>query len=402
MCPALLSDTINKIITPYNVFSSDEVKLLLTEAEKEKKGFQAFLLGQGIIKPASVSILNTIKRGYLRLESNEVLSIFDIEKAQNKLKNLKKAIDREDDHIFSDSPLFSFDDEENDSQKIQKPTREVKAGDFIGKYEIIKKIGSGATCSVYLVKHKILKTDFALKLLSEEALKNKNLDQSEVFIDEAINTAHLNHENLIKVFDAEKNDEHTYMIMEYINGNTLQEVLDIHKTIAESSAIQVIKRLCSALDYAFNNKIIHRDIKPGNVLISKTGEVKLSDLGLAKTLNSPDKYQTTSGNIIGTPYYMPPESYTGFQTDHRSDIYSLGITFYQMLAGEVPFDGNSLAEVMNKHMSEKPKDIFNLNTKVSERTNEVVLKMIEKKPENRYQNYSELLTDLINIQNMRT
>ncbi|MFN4149531.1 MAG: serine/threonine-protein kinase [Candidatus Sericytochromatia bacterium] len=390
-----LSTTINKVIIPYNVFNSQEIEILLEESKKHSKTFLSFLINSGVVKLSSEPILNTLKKGYLKMDPSEVMSLFDKEQVSKILKSTKNnSISK------GTKPLLSFDDDDDENINFSfEKNKEIKIGMVLGnKYEIIKELGRGATSNVYLVKHKLLKTYYALKLLSPSLIKDMgNINIEEIFLDEAINSAQLSHPNLVKVFDAEKDHNHTYMVMEYIDGTTLQELLEVCSPISIQESIDIVIKVCQALKYSLENGIIHRDIKPGNILINKISEPKLSDLGLARAVDKPDKYQTESGNLIGTPYYMSPEQYIDNKlVDHRSDMYSLGITFYQMVTGELPFNGDSIVDVMLKHLKEEPIPPSQINKNIDSSLSSIIMKLIQKDMEQRYQSYDVLISDLKN------
>lgn len=395
MSELLLSDTAKNVLLAYDVLSNQDVKDLCIDAQKSNKTLQEYLISNGIIHPNNVRIIDMVKKKYLKMDKEEIISLFDIQKAKSKLNLLNpiNSMNSTQNGTKRFEDFFSFDETINNQDNKKN---EIKEGSIIGKYQVLKEIGKGGTSKVFLVYHKFLKSNFAIKILCKDGLENCNdLDLEEVFLNEAINTIKLNHENIVKTYDADKYEDSTYIVMEFVDGTTLSNILEQKKSLDQNKCIEIMLNVLNALNYASKNQIIHRDIKPGNIMITNKGVVKISDFGLAKVLNNIDKFETQSGNLIGTPYYMSPEQYLdNTLVDHRSDIYSLGVTFYQILTGKLPFDGNSIVEVMMKHLKELPLEPKNLNNNISSSLSNIVLKMIEKDIDKRFQSYEELIAIL--------
>jgi serine/threonine protein kinase len=268
----------------------------------------------------------------------------------------------------------------------------------LGKYRIISVLGKGTTATVYKASHKYLNVEVALKVLSPQLVQE---DESirERFLEEAMNHAKLSHNNFVRIIDVENEDKYTYIVMEYIDGAALDDILKLKEVIPPLQAIKIILEVCKALKYALELNIIHRDIKPGNIIITKNSEVKLADFGLAKSIHEPDKHHKIQGQIFGTPFYMSPEQFVDSAgVDHHSDLYSLGATIYHMVTGKLPFETESLTEIISMHLNKIPEPPAMVNPEVNIPFSDIIMKLLEKKPADRYQNYLELIRDLEEVE----
>ena len=268
-------------------------------------------------------------------------------------------------------------------------------GRSIGKYRVTGFLGSGAMASGYKAEESD-GTIVALKLIEESPLISRNI--IERFEREAEATKILRkHPNIITVYDTGHEGTIHYIAMECVeNGRTLADKLEDGAIVLEAEAIEIAIQLARALDYAHEHGIVHRDIKPGNVMINEFGTPLLTDFGLVKP-EGKDR-MTATGAILGTPIYMPPEQTRGEKVDMRSDIYSLGIILYEMLTGHVPFEvgeGETVQDLMNRIRDQEPPSPRKHNRKISGRLEAIVLKAIEKSPSGRYQSAGELLDDLV-------
>ncbi|HMV30229.1 MAG TPA: serine/threonine-protein kinase, partial [Anaerolineales bacterium] len=281
-------------------------------------------------------------------------------------------------------------------------------GQTIGKVRVEKYLARGGMAEVYLGTHLTLDRPVAVKVMhsfveSEPELINR-------FQREAKAVAALRHPNIVQVYDFDTHDGHPYLVMEYLKGPSLASLLrELHKNGARlslSQIAQLLKSLTAGIDYAHSQGIVHRDIKPANIILNnKSGdytidqlprdtECIITDFGLVRLTNSTT--QTASGVVSGTPAYMSPEQAQGSVVDSRSDTYSLGIVLYEMLAGRLPFDGDSTLGVILKHISEPPPPIEDISPEIQA----VVNKALEKLPENRYQTARDLLMDFYNAVGM--
>jgi serine/threonine-protein kinase len=285
------------------------------------------------------------------------------------------------------------------SQPSSKPPEEAAAGAApaqkkLGKYEIQKKIGAGGMGAVYLALDPLLKRSCALKVLPHEKAKNPTLLKR--FKAEAAAAAALRHENIVTVFEAGEADGYSYIALEYVEGTDVARLVDQRGAIPLKRSIEIVRQVTKALEHAHEQGIVHRDIKPGNILLRRDGVVKLADLGLARVLDeNTDTSITRAGTTVGTVDYMSPEQARDSKAaDVRSDIYSLGCTWYFMLTGEPPFNVGSLTNKLRAHAENQLPDPRSENPKVTEAVFGVMRRMTEKKPGKRYQTPAELLTDL--------
>lgn len=259
-------------------------------------------------------------------------------------------------------------------------------------YRIVSRVGRGGMGAVFKAKHLALDRDVALKILPPRLAKDETF--VERFVREARSAAKLNHPNIVQALDAGQSGELYYFAMEYVDGQSFDDILKERGPLPASEVIEVGQQMASALQHAEPLGLIHRDIKPGNILLTADGTAKLADFGLAKEAS--DTSVTHTGvTAMGTPNYVSPEQAAGERDlDIRSDVYSLGVTLYHLATGSVPFEGETAAVVMTKHLNEDPTPPRELAPAVPEALNKVILKMMEKEKEDRYQSAAELAADL--------
>ena len=288
-------------------------------------------------------------------------------------------------------------------QVLHPETAPVNTGSFdalqeLGKYKLMKKIGKGGMGVVFLAKHKVMNTYRALKLLPH-SIKEEHYDFFERFMREARIASEIRHPNIVGVMDAETDTQQqvSYIVMEFIDGGTLRRILKNQKVLPEIQALLIIRSVAEALKAIAEHKIIHRDIKPDNIMFTRHGDVKLADLGIAK--NEEDDTTLTRNNMmIGTPAYLSPEQIeTPKDVDIRSDIYSLGATLYEMLTGTTPYAGENTYAILQKMISDPIVNPRKKNPAISSITAKVVLKMLQKNPAKRYQSPQALLETLNRI-----
>ncbi|MGP0066115.1 MAG: serine/threonine protein kinase [Isosphaeraceae bacterium] len=262
-------------------------------------------------------------------------------------------------------------------------------------YTVIQKLGKGSMGVVFKAKQMSVDRVVAIKILLDTLAQNKEFIKR--FEREAKIAAKLSHNNIVNAIDAGEVDGHYYFVMEYVEGVTIKDYLDKHKTFEEKESLRIVMAIAEALKHADSKGLIHRDIKPENVILTKDGGVKLADLGLARITDDEKWGLSEAGMAIGTPYYISPEQVRG-QTniDIRADIYSLGATLYHMVTGRVPYGGESPSEVMRKHVDPNvvivPPD--HLNTNLSGGLGMVVETMMAKNREHRYHTPDDLILDL--------
>ena len=269
-------------------------------------------------------------------------------------------------------------------------------GEVLGnRYELMEKIGEGGMAIVYKARDNKLSRLVAVKILKKEFANNKDI--SDKFKKEATAVANFSDANIVNVLDVGHEEEGNmdYFVMEYVSGKTLKELIvengKLNYTVAISIAIQIAK----ALECAHKNNIIHRDVKPQNILVTESGVVKVTDFGIAKSSTSATITNTTT--IMGSAHYLSPEQAKGTFIDLRSDIYSLGIVLYEMVTGVLPFDGESPVTIALKHIQSEPIEPKKYNSSIPDSLNNLIMKSISKETINRYQNCRELINDLQKI-----
>jgi serine/threonine-protein kinase len=260
---------------------------------------------------------------------------------------------------------------------------------FDGRYRIMRKLGAGGMADVYLAEDQELGRRVAIKILNG---RHANDDQFiERFRREAKNAAALNHPNIVSIYDRGNAEDTYYIAMEYLDGRTLKELIVSRGKAPVNVAIEYARQILSALRFAHRHGIVHRDIKPHNVLVDSEGRVKVTDFGIARAGTS---QMTETGSIVGTAQYLSPEQARGGEVDPRSDLYSLGVVLYELLTGKTPFDGETPVEIAMKHLSTAPKPPSKLRSDIPPELDMVVLRALAKDPDDRYQSADEMEADL--------
>ena len=265
----------------------------------------------------------------------------------------------------------------------------IKIGMIIGdRYEILEKIGTGGMSDVYKAKDHKLNRFVAVKVLKQEFSENANFVSK--FRIEAQAAAGLMHPNIVNVYDVGEEDGIYYIVMELVEGITLKKYIEKKARLSVKEAISIAIQVCMGIEAAHNNHIIHRDIKPQNIIISKEGKVKVTDFGIAKAATS----NTITSNVMGSVHYTSPEQARGGYSDAKSDIYSLGITMFEMLTGRVPFNGETTVAIAIKHIQEEMPSPREYVSEIPVSVEQIVYKCCQKSPDRRYQSMGELITDL--------
>ena len=262
-----------------------------------------------------------------------------------------------------------------------------------GRYELLEKIGDGGMAVVYKGKDKLLNRFIAVKILRPEFTKDATFVEN--FKRESQAAAGLSHPNIVGVYDVGREGNINYIVMELIEGDTLNKIIEREAPMDYRKVIDISKQVASALRVAHKNKIIHRDVKPHNIMITNDGVVKLADFGIARAVN--DATLSTGSKIVGSVHYFSPEQARGNYVDERSDIYSLGIVMYEMLTGKVPFDGDNPVTVALKHINEEITPPRELEPGIPPALERCVMKATSKYQTNRYANADELIQELDNI-----
>jgi len=260
-------------------------------------------------------------------------------------------------------------------------------------YKILGKLGAGAMATVFKAKQISLDRLVAIKLLPKKFSANPQFIDR--FYAEGRAAAQLNHPNIVQAYDVGKAGEYHYFVMEYVDGRTVYDDIVKHKRLSEKEAVEVVMQIADALEHAHAKGLIHRDVKPKNVMITREGVAKLADMGLARGISDKEAAEAEQGKAFGTPYYISPEQIRGeLRIGPPADIYSLGATLYHMVTGNVPFDGKNPSAVMHKHLKAELVPPDHVNPKLSAGVSEVIEMMMAKDPGLRYQNCRDLLIDL--------
>lgn len=260
------------------------------------------------------------------------------------------------------------------------------------RYQIIKTIGEGGMANVYLAQDTILDRYVAVKVLRGDLADDEKFVRR--FQREALSASKLVHPNIVEMYDVGEEDGSYYIVMEYINGKTLKSLVKKRGALTLPEVIDIMSQLLSGIMCAHDSYIIHRDIKPQNVLLLEDGRVKITDFGIAMALNSNELTQTNS--VMGSVHYLPPEQANGSGSTIKSDIYSLGILMYELLIGKVPFKGENAVEIAIKQMREPIPSVCKQNPSIPQSIENIILKACAKNPKNRYSSVKEMYDDLRN------
>ena len=264
---------------------------------------------------------------------------------------------------------------------------------FNGRYELHRRIARGGMADVFLARDQLLDRPVAVKVLFPEFATDPSF--VERFRREAQSAANLNHPNIVSVYDWGQEQGTYFIVMEYIEGRSLADILRAEGPLHPQRAAEVASDIAAALGFAHRNGVVHRDVKPGNVLISPSGQVKVADFGIARALGAdPDSNLTQAGSVMGTATYFAPEQAQGLPLDPRSDLYSVGVVLYEMVTGRPPFSGESPVAIAYKHVQEQPAPPRHLNTNVPTDLEAIILKLLSKNPQGRYPSADDLRADL--------
>ena len=279
-----------------------------------------------------------------------------------------------------------------DEDSMYRPAQQIPG------FQIRGKLGQGAMAVVFKAKQLSLDRLVAIKVLP------KRLSENQEFVDrfyrEGRAAARLNHANIVQAYDVGESSGYHYFVMEFIDGQTVYDLLTDNRPIEEADALRILIQTSRALQHAHEQGLIHRDVKPKNLMLTKGGDMKLADMGLAREVGDYATAAAEAGRAYGTPYYISPEQIRGeIKIDARADIYGLGATFYHMVTGKVPFDGSSPSAVMHKHLKDPLVPPDHINKTLSSGVGEIIEVMMAKNPDDRYPGCAELITDLEAVAN---
>ncbi|MCX5854613.1 MAG: serine/threonine-protein kinase [Deltaproteobacteria bacterium] len=304
-------------------------------------------------------------------------SFKDIEERAKKLK------------VAGDTVIFGLGGGKKDATVLMdsaetKPT--------LGRYEVSKELGRGAMGTVYLGKDPKINREVAIKTLRYEEIDEEQIEEvKKRFFREAEAAGKLSHPNIVTIYDVGEDYEIAYMAMELLDGSDLAKYCQKENLLSSGDVVRVISSVASALDYAHSNGVVHRDIKPANIMVLKNGDIKVTDFGIARVMTSS---KTQTGVVLGTPSYMSPEQIAGQKVDGRSDLFSLGVVFYELLTGEKPFQGDSIATLMFNITTASPAPIKELLPQLPDCYVQIIEKLLSKDKDARYQQGRDLVRDI--------
>ena len=313
------------------------------------------------------------------------------------MKCPKCNFDNPDDTIYCSkctTPLKPLE-EISPTKTLETPAKGLTTGTtFASRYEVVEELGKGGMGRVYKALDKEINEEVAIKLLKPEIASDEST--VERFRNELKFARKISHKNVCRMYHLAKEEETPYITMEYVPGEDLKSLVKRKGKLADEEAISIAKQVCEGLVEAHRLGVVHRDLKPQNIMIDKEGDAKIMDFGIARSVEAPGV--TVTGMMIGTPDYISPEQAEGEEADQRSDIYALGVILYEMVTGSVPFKGDTALSVALKHKSKLPPNPKKLNPRISEELSQLILICMEKDRGRRYQTAGELLSELDKIE----
>lgn len=258
------------------------------------------------------------------------------------------------------------------------------------RYEILERVGGGGMAEVYRARDQLLDRFVAVKVLHTQFSNDEEFVRK--FRREAQGAAKLSHPNIVNIYDVGKEENKHYIIMEYVSGETLKEKIQREGVLSQEEALSIAREIAEALEHAHRNDLVHCDIKPHNILVTEEGRIKVTDFGIARAVSSAT--MTYSGNVVGSVHYFSPEQAKGGAVSAKSDIYSLGVVLYEMLAGTLPFTGETPIGVALKHLQETPRTVREIRPETAPLVEAIVLKAMAKEPEDRFASVAEMIADI--------
>jgi serine/threonine-protein kinase len=263
---------------------------------------------------------------------------------------------------------------------------------FGNRYEIGEMIGTGGMADVYIGEDQRLSRKVAVKVLRSDLARDPSFVAR--FRKEALAAAGLNHPGIVAVYDSGEEGANSYIVMELVNGHTLREEISKSTPLTVDRSLEIIEGVLAALSYSHSNGIIHRDIKPGNIMLTDSGDVKVMDFGIARAMDDIGATMTSTWNVVGTAQYLSPEQATGEAADLRSDIYSVGCLLYELVAGQPPFTGDTPVAIAYQHVSSDFPLPSAINPELNENIDKIITVALAKSPEDRYQSADLMLADI--------
>jgi len=262
----------------------------------------------------------------------------------------------------------------------------------LGRYEVLGELGQGAMGVVYKAKDPLIDRVVAIKTINLGLATDEKEEYEGRFYQEAKAAGRLNHPNIVTIYDVGKSGDVAYIAMELLEGRELRDIMNEGALLPVDQVLNIVAQVAQGLAYAHEHEIVHRDVKPSNIMVIRDGHVKITDFGIARMASSSVRTQT--GMVLGSPKYMSPEQVMGKSIDQRSDIFSLGVMLYEMLTGQAPFDGENVNAIMYQTLNAVPPPPNMMNPAIPEMVNFIVAKALAKKVEDRYQNAKDFAADL--------
>ena len=262
----------------------------------------------------------------------------------------------------------------------------------LGRYEVVSELGQGAMGVVYKAKDPLIDRIVAIKTINLSLAQEEKEEYEARFYQEAKAAGRLSHPNIVTIYDVGKSDDIAYIAMEFLEGRELRDILNDGQRLPVAKVLDIVAQVAQGLGYAHEKGIVHRDVKPSNIMVEHNGHAKITDFGIARMASS--AVRTQAGMVLGSPKYMSPEQVMGKQTDQRSDIFSLGVMLYEMLAGQAPFLGENINAIMYQTLNATPIPPGNMNPAVPDMLNFIAAKALAKGLDDRYQSANDLANDL--------
>jgi hypothetical protein len=354
------------------------------ESRQGQESLTEFLVRAKIFTPAAITLLDLARDGYIREVPTTVILTEDARSVIAEVLEAHKITETETGKRTSTAPEVDTLPPSNqagaETATAAAPQQTFpQIGTTLGKCLLTAKLGSGAFGVVYRALHTKLNIPVAVKVLRTQSAKLDGLARQQM-VQEAQLLARIAHHRIVRVLDFDDEGEWPYLILEYVDGISLAELIEQAGSLLPEKAVALAIQACEGLEVAHQAGIIHRDIKPANLLMTRDGQLRLADLGLATVGRT-----LSSRRMIGTPHYVAPEQALGSPSDHRVDIYSLGVTLYEMLTGRVPFQGASPWDVIIQQVDHPPVPVHQINPAIPPQVWEVLAPMLAKQPEDRYQ-----------------
>lgn len=331
--------------------------------------------------------------------------------------NFRRVCDEQGDPLKYWLVLFDEEQEPEQSSEIEDETAEIFDDEMIpaiqeedlledpgdlkdtifAECEVIEKIGEGGMAHVYRGRHTKLDLDVVLKVINSSCNSDRSCFQR--FLEEARIAFNLDHPNIVDVFNAGEEKAMHYIMMRYIEGASVKELIQKYKQLPESTVLKIVKQVAKGLRYAHSNNIIHRDVKPDNMLMEEGRTVLISDFGVAQLMDDVQKQNRTENMLVGTPHFMAPEQWRNELLDHRVDLYGLGVSMFTMLTGRYPFSGNSLPEFKKQHLRTSPPDPWKYRTGISDETISLMNKLMARDRDERFSDFDKFLQSLKHLMN---